>query len=231
MSNNPDAANQYYAFMYGYRHRCGGKPLDPKFTKHTDPKMQAAYAAGWSAAQVNMNAASKWAQENYGFEPSIIRLMDFEQKADLDEAASSPEKTREIIARAVEKRGEENVRDLDEGLESTPVESARSIPAPVMAVTPARRALTPEQDPAMREAGIVFLKTVYPAAHITPAETDMFIEMLLGMSNKATAERMQISPETVRARRKRIYRKLDIAGNAKLMSKFSQFTLAQRTVA
>jgi DNA-binding CsgD family transcriptional regulator len=54
--------------------------------------------------------------------------------------------------------------------------------------------------------------------HLTPAEYSEVIRMAQGFHCKDSAVAAKISPETVRARRKRIYRKLHVGGVADLLS-------------
>jgi DNA-binding CsgD family transcriptional regulator len=53
---------------------------------------------------------------------------------------------------------------------------------------------------------------------LTPAERTEVLRMAQGFACKDSAAAANISPETVRARRKRIYRKLDVAGSNELVS-------------
>jgi DNA-binding CsgD family transcriptional regulator len=53
---------------------------------------------------------------------------------------------------------------------------------------------------------------------LTPAERAEVLRMAQGFACKDSAAAAGVSPETIRARRKRIYRKLDIAGAGELIS-------------
>jgi DNA-binding CsgD family transcriptional regulator len=53
---------------------------------------------------------------------------------------------------------------------------------------------------------------------LTPAERSEVLRMAQGLTCKDSAASANVSPETIRARRKRIYRKLDVAGSNELIS-------------
>jgi DNA-binding CsgD family transcriptional regulator len=53
---------------------------------------------------------------------------------------------------------------------------------------------------------------------LTPAERAEVLRMAQGFACKDSAAAADISPETIRARRKRIYRKLDVSGSSELIS-------------
>jgi DNA-binding CsgD family transcriptional regulator len=53
---------------------------------------------------------------------------------------------------------------------------------------------------------------------LTPAERSEVLRMAQGYACKDSAVAAGVSPETIRARRKRIYRKLDVAGSGELIS-------------
>jgi DNA-binding CsgD family transcriptional regulator len=53
---------------------------------------------------------------------------------------------------------------------------------------------------------------------LTPAERSEVLRMAQGYACKDSAAAANVSPETVRARRKRIYRKTDVAGSGELIS-------------
>lgn len=55
-------------------------------------------------------------------------------------------------------------------------------------------------------------------ARLTPAEHAEVLRMAQGFACKDSAAAANISPDTIRARRKRIYRKLDLAGAGDLIS-------------
>ncbi len=54
--------------------------------------------------------------------------------------------------------------------------------------------------------------------NLTPAERSEVLRMAQGFACKDSAAAAGVSPETIRARRKRIYRKLDVAGSNELIS-------------
>ena len=53
---------------------------------------------------------------------------------------------------------------------------------------------------------------------LTPAERSEVLRMAQGLTCKDSAAAANVSPETIRARRKRIYRKLDVAGSNEVIS-------------
>jgi DNA-binding CsgD family transcriptional regulator len=53
---------------------------------------------------------------------------------------------------------------------------------------------------------------------LTPAERSEVLRIAQGYACKDSAAAANVSPETVRARRKRIYRKTDVAGSGELIS-------------
>ena len=53
---------------------------------------------------------------------------------------------------------------------------------------------------------------------LTPAERSEVLRMAQGFACKDSAAAADVSPETIRARRKRIYRKLDMSGSGELIS-------------
>ena len=53
---------------------------------------------------------------------------------------------------------------------------------------------------------------------LTPAERAEILRMAQGFACKDSAAAAGVSPETIRARRKRIYRKLDVSGSGELIS-------------
>jgi DNA-binding CsgD family transcriptional regulator len=53
---------------------------------------------------------------------------------------------------------------------------------------------------------------------LTPAERSEVLRMAQGFACKDSAESANVSPETIRARRKRIYRKLHLSGSGELIS-------------
>jgi DNA-binding CsgD family transcriptional regulator len=63
-----------------------------------------------------------------------------------------------------------------------------------------------------------FAAKVLDAQPLTPAERAEVLRMAQGFACKDSAAAANVSPETIRARRKRIYRKLDLAGSGELIS-------------
>lgn len=53
---------------------------------------------------------------------------------------------------------------------------------------------------------------------LTPAERSEVLRMAQGFACKDSANAANLSTETIRSRRKRIYRKLDLAGSGELIS-------------
>jgi DNA-binding CsgD family transcriptional regulator len=53
---------------------------------------------------------------------------------------------------------------------------------------------------------------------LTPAERAEIIRIAQGYACKDSAASANVSPETIRARRKRIYRKLEVSGSGELIS-------------
>jgi DNA-binding CsgD family transcriptional regulator len=60
---------------------------------------------------------------------------------------------------------------------------------------------------------------------LTPAERSEVLRMAQGYACKDSAVAAGVSPETIRARRKRIYRKLDVAGSGELISAMLSLSL------
>jgi DNA-binding CsgD family transcriptional regulator len=60
---------------------------------------------------------------------------------------------------------------------------------------------------------------------LTPAERAEVLRMAQGFACKDSAAAANVSPETIRARRKRIYRKLDLGGSGELISKLLALSL------
>ncbi len=61
--------------------------------------------------------------------------------------------------------------------------------------------------------------------NLTPAERAEVLRIAQGFACKDSASAAGVSPETIRARRKRIYRKLDVPGSAEVVSKFLALAL------
>ena len=60
---------------------------------------------------------------------------------------------------------------------------------------------------------------------LTPAERSEVLRMAQGFACKDSAAAAGVSPETIRARRKRIYRKLDVPGSGELISALLSLSL------
>jgi DNA-binding CsgD family transcriptional regulator len=60
---------------------------------------------------------------------------------------------------------------------------------------------------------------------LTPAERAEVLRMAQGFACKDSAAGANVSPETIRARRKRIYRKLDLGGAGELISEMLALSL------
>ncbi len=61
--------------------------------------------------------------------------------------------------------------------------------------------------------------------NLTPAERAEVIRMAQGFACKDSATAANVSPETIRARRKRIYRKIDLRGSGELISRLLALSL------
>lgn len=61
--------------------------------------------------------------------------------------------------------------------------------------------------------------------NLTPAERAEVIRMAQGFACKDSATAANVSPETIRARRKRIYRKVDLRGSGELISRLLALSL------
>jgi DNA-binding CsgD family transcriptional regulator len=72
-------------------------------------------------------------------------------------------------------------------------------------------------------AGIVIRVPNYSV--LTPAERAEIIRIAQGYACKDSAAAADVSPETIRARRKRIYRKLDVPGAGELISRLLALSL------
>ena len=60
---------------------------------------------------------------------------------------------------------------------------------------------------------------------LTPAERAEILRMAQGFACKDSAAAAGVSPETIRARRKRIYRKLDVPGSGELLASLLSLSL------
>jgi DNA-binding CsgD family transcriptional regulator len=63
-----------------------------------------------------------------------------------------------------------------------------------------------------------FAEKCFAGDRLTPAERAEVLRMAQGFACKDSAAAAAVSPETVRARRKRIYRKLHLSGSGELIS-------------
>jgi DNA-binding CsgD family transcriptional regulator len=61
--------------------------------------------------------------------------------------------------------------------------------------------------------------------NLTPAERSEVLRLAQGFACKDSAAAANVSPETIRARRKRIYRKLDVPGSGELISSLLALSL------
>lgn len=60
---------------------------------------------------------------------------------------------------------------------------------------------------------------------LTPAERAEVLRVAQGFACKDSAAAANVSPETIRARRKRIYRKISVAGSGELISALLELSL------
>ena len=60
---------------------------------------------------------------------------------------------------------------------------------------------------------------------LTPAERSEVLRMAQGFACKDSAAAANVSPETIRARRKRIYRKLDVSGAGEMIARLLSLSL------
>jgi DNA-binding CsgD family transcriptional regulator len=65
-----------------------------------------------------------------------------------------------------------------------------------------------------------FAEKCLAGSRLTPAERAEVLRMAQGFACKDSAGAAGVSPETIRARRKRIYRKLELTGSGELISTF-----------
>jgi DNA-binding CsgD family transcriptional regulator len=61
--------------------------------------------------------------------------------------------------------------------------------------------------------------------NLTPAERAEVLRIAQGFACKDSASAAGVSPETIRARRKRIYRKLDVPGSGELLASLLALSL------
>ena len=61
--------------------------------------------------------------------------------------------------------------------------------------------------------------------NLTPAERSEVLRLAQGFACKDSAAAANVSPETIRARRKRIYRKMDVAGSGVLIATMLKLSL------
>jgi DNA-binding CsgD family transcriptional regulator len=64
------------------------------------------------------------------------------------------------------------------------------------------------------------LRRFSEAYRLTPAERAALLDIAHGSSAKESAQRLSLSPETVRARRKRIFRKMGVDGCGAVLARF-----------
>jgi DNA-binding CsgD family transcriptional regulator len=62
-------------------------------------------------------------------------------------------------------------------------------------------------------------------SNLTPAERAEVLRIAQGFACKDSASAAGVSPETIRARRKRIYRKLDVPGSGELLASLLALSL------
>ena len=70
-----------------------------------------------------------------------------------------------------------------------------------------------------------FTAQVLGTSSLTPAERSEVLRMAQGLACKDSASAAGVSPETIRARRKRIYRKLGVPGVGELISRLLSSSL------
>jgi DNA-binding CsgD family transcriptional regulator len=70
-----------------------------------------------------------------------------------------------------------------------------------------------------------FVAKYLEGSGLTPAERVEVLRMAQGFACKDSAAAANVSPETIRARRKRIYRKLHMAGSGELISALLAYSL------
>jgi DNA-binding CsgD family transcriptional regulator len=63
-----------------------------------------------------------------------------------------------------------------------------------------------------------FAAKAFEGSRLTPSERAEVLRLAQGFACKDSAAAAGVSPETIRARRKRIYRKLDMSGSGELIS-------------
>jgi DNA-binding CsgD family transcriptional regulator len=81
-------------------------------------------------------------------------------------------------------------------------------------------------DPALLSAVLVPVADRFASnSRLAPSERAEVLRIAQGFACKDSAAAANVSPETIRARRKRIYRKLDLAGSSELISALLAFSL------
>jgi DNA-binding CsgD family transcriptional regulator len=70
-----------------------------------------------------------------------------------------------------------------------------------------------------------FAQKYLEGTNLTPAERAEVLRLAQGFACKDSAAAANVSPETIRARRKRIYRKLDVPGSGELISQLLGLSL------
>jgi len=75
------------------------------------------------------------------------------------------------------------------------------------------------------ETLVPFTTKFLDGSSLTPAERTEVLRLAQGFACKDSAAAAGVSPETIRARRKRIYRKLDVPGSGELIATLLGFSL------
>lgn len=73
MKTDLEAANQYHAYMQGFRDGAGISAMEPSFTQHSKPYMKTAYEDGYNDGCRERQKASAVASVRYNYTPSILR--------------------------------------------------------------------------------------------------------------------------------------------------------------
>lgn len=68
------AANQWHAYMRGWKHSAGGHAQDELHSKHENSEIREAYREGYADAKEAKRNAARYATRLYGHEPSILRV-------------------------------------------------------------------------------------------------------------------------------------------------------------
>ena len=75
------------------------------------------------------------------------------------------------------------------------------------------------------ETLVPFTTKYLEGSSLTPAERTEVLRLAQGFACKDSAAAANVSPETIRARRKRIYRKLGVPGSGELIATLLGFSL------